>query len=121
MADLDEIRERLAEREREQAARFAATPRSRQRGRPQSQPTRERLRRIAYERHRARALADPATHPLRRARLTFNGDGLTINALAARALVGASLIQKAERGQAVSGMTLRRLERALNAPLGSLG
>lgn len=119
MRTLEEIDRRLAQREREPAAGW--NPGLAERGgRPQTERTRELLRRITYSRHRAGALADPATHPLRRARLTFGGDGLTINALAKRALVGSSLIQKAEQGQRVSDLTWRRLERGLNAPMGSL-
>jgi ribosome-binding protein aMBF1 (putative translation factor) len=111
MATLEQIQARLAEREREQAARLASAAKAH--GRPQTQRTRELLRRLAYERHRRRALADPTCHPIRRARLELDGDGVTIEDLAARALVGASLIQKAERGQRVSAVTRKRLARAL--------
>lgn len=118
MRSLDEIDDRLAEREREQRARIAAH--ARPAGRPQTQRTRDLLRRLAYERHRRCALADPTTHPLRRARLTFHGDGLTIDALASRALVGPSLIQKIERGREASERTWRRLARALDVRLDDL-
>ena len=118
-ADLDLIRDRLAEYEREQAAR-AAAPRPKARGRPQTAATRKLLAQVAYRRHRAQALSDPATHPLRRARLTFGREGLTIAALSHRSLVGESVIQRLETNGRASRRTWERLSRALGVSLGSL-
>jgi hypothetical protein len=118
MPSPEKIRQRLRDYEPEQAVRLAADP-PKPSGRPQTAQTRKLLSRAAFERHRRNALSK-GCHPLRRARLTLDGQGLTIDALAERALVGSSLIQKAEQGQRVSGMTLKRLARALNTSPGML-
>jgi uncharacterized protein YjeT (DUF2065 family) len=118
MHDLEQIRANLARWERENAERMRQRP-PRRHGRPQTPATRKLLGKIAYERHRAAALADSANlHPLRRARLDRN---LTIEALAAKSLVAASLIQKLETmHEAGTPMTWKRLARALNASTASL-
>ena len=119
--DLETIRERLAERERAVRARIPS-PRPPQPGRRQAARTRERLRTALYEHHRAVALADSTTHPLRRARLTFRGGGLTIKELAARAIVSPDTIQHIETRHTTvpTTMTLRRLARALDTTTAAL-
>lgn len=116
-AELDAIRAGLAQREIEQRARVreAAAKRKRRPGRTQSHRTRERLSRAVYLHKRAEALADPQCHPLRRRRLTFRGEGLTLKALAARALVSHDTIQKIEvRSTCPERLTLKRLAKALD-------
>lgn len=75
---------------------------------------RDRLSRGVFEAHRRRQLADAAgLHPLRRHRLAFR-DGLTVEELSERALVGESTIHDLERGKPGSDQTWARLCRALN-------
>ena len=76
---------------------------------------RRNLSRGVYESHRRRALADYASlHPLKRRRLTFRHDGLTVEELADRALVAASTIRALENGEPGSDSTWNRLARALD-------
>jgi ribosome-binding protein aMBF1 (putative translation factor) len=116
MHDLDEIRERMAALELERQAKTLEAQRDRQQRRRRSHTprARERMSRIQFRRQRSRALASPTCHPLRRARLTFQGDGLTIDQLASRSLVSASYVQRIEAGTAEPGpVTVKRLARAL--------
>lgn len=63
-----------------------------------------------FRQERDRALADPATTALKRARLTFNGGGMTTAALAALSGVSRETIRKAEADpRSVSRGVLRRL------------
>jgi len=114
--DLDTIRERIAEHHREFVKRVntaAQRRRAPRRRGPHSRLTRERLRDATFAQYRAAALADPNTHPLRRARLEYRGKGLTTGELAARAMVGRATVQRAEAGRPVQDLTLQRLGRAL--------
>jgi DNA-binding XRE family transcriptional regulator len=61
---------------------------------------------------RERDLNDPALSPLRHARLTFDGHGMTVAALAIRAGLSAPTIRAAEHGR-VTPRTKRKLARAL--------
>lgn len=117
MRDLDEIRQRLDEYERARLEAARSRPKPRRKGRPQSARTRERLSRSAFERQRAAALKDPEIHPAKAARLEA---GLTVDALAARALCGVSTVTRAENGQGVTELSLRRIARALGVPLSRL-
>jgi len=75
---------------------------------------RSRLSRGVFESHRRRQLADFARlHPLRRHRITFRAEGLTVEQLSDRALVGASTIHDLEAGKPGSDQTWARLCRAL--------
>lgn len=74
---------------------------------------RNRMRDGVFNARRARALANPSTHPLRRRRLTFRGDGLTVDELAERSTVSARTIKRAEAGESVSDVSWIRLARAL--------
>ena len=114
MKALEEIERALAERrERE---------RKRREGHPHSPRTKAKLAQIAYERRRDEALADPDCHPLRRARVTFGGGGLSQVQLGERALVSARTIHAIESGEAEAApMTARRLARALKATPAALG
>lgn len=68
-----------------------------------------------FEQDRDRALADPATTALKRARLTFEGAGISAAALAVLSGVSRQTIVRAERDPAsVSAATLRRLAAALH-------
>ncbi len=131
--DLDVIQERLdalyrrqAQRERE--ARRARQERARARqeraraGRPQTERTKAKLSAITYAHNREVALADPDIHPLRRARLTYGGDGLTQKALAEKALVDVTTIQDIEcRRIDATAITGARLARALDTAADELG
>jgi transcriptional regulator with XRE-family HTH domain len=76
---------------------------------------RRNLSRGVYESHRRRALKDYASlHPLKRRRLTFRHDGLSVEELADRALVAASTIRALENGEPGSDLTWTRLARALD-------
>ncbi len=81
---------------------------------------RSRLSRGVFNAHRARALADPRTHPLRRRRLTFREEGLTVAQLSDRALVGESTIHDLEAGERGSDQTWARLCRALSCRRGQI-
>lgn len=75
---------------------------------------RTRLSRGVFNAHRKRQLADLAgMHPLRRVRLTFRDDGLTVEELAQRAMVGANTIRDLERGKPGSDLSWARLAHAL--------
>jgi ribosome-binding protein aMBF1 (putative translation factor) len=79
---------------------------------------RSRVSQGVYKAHRRRALApDAKAHPLRKARLTFSRDGLTLDELAARSTVAVSVIQDIEANDApASDATWLRLSRALGVP-----
>ncbi|NLT04707.1 MAG: helix-turn-helix transcriptional regulator [Solirubrobacterales bacterium] len=123
MKALEEIERALAERrerEREKARNYSS--RKRREGHPHSPRTKAKLAQIAYERRRDEALADPDCHPLRRARVTFGGGGLSQVQLGERALVSARTIHAIESGEAEAApMTARRLARALKATPAALG
>jgi hypothetical protein len=118
MRSVEEIRERIAAHERESAAPASYVPRKRP-GRPQTARTREKLSRIAFDRHRESALADPSINALKLARLTHT-PALSAEALASKALVGEATIRRAEAGHDASPMTWRRLARALGVSVASL-
>lgn len=118
-ASLEEAKERLAEHEAR--ARAAAQQPVRPRpGRPQRPQTRRRISARLAARHRAEALADPNITPVRRARLEFQGDGLTQSALADRAQVALRTIQHIEAGSPPSPATARRIARALDVDAATL-
>lgn len=120
-ADLETIRERMAQRELAERARRVSAERRAETGRRQTARTRERLRSAVYSHHRRAALAAEDTHPLRRARLTFRGDGLTIRQLADRAMVSPDTIQHVETRQVdPTRLTMRRLARALGTSVADL-
>jgi transcriptional regulator with XRE-family HTH domain len=75
---------------------------------------RRNLSRGVYRSHRRRALADPHAHPLKRHRLAFRGEGLTVEELAERALIAPSTIRALEAGQPGSDLSWARLARALS-------
>ncbi len=76
---------------------------------------RRNVSRGVFESHRRRALSNASDlHPLRRRRLTFRDEGLSVDELAERALVGASTIHDLERGKPGSDLTWSRLARALD-------
>ena len=75
---------------------------------------RRNLSRGVYNAHRKRALTDPRAHPLRRNRLLFREDGLTVEELAKRALVAERTIRALEGGEPGSDLTWTRLARALD-------
>jgi ribosome-binding protein aMBF1 (putative translation factor) len=88
--------------------------------RAQSEPHRRRNSVARFERERTAALADPNCSPLKRARLTFEGAGISTQALAILAGTSRETIRKAERGDRVSQATLRRLATALKVSTASL-
>lgn len=113
--DIDAIRERIAAMAEANRKRQGPRPRRVAPGRRQIARTRARLSAATYAHHRATALADPGTHSLRRARLTFKGEGLTIRQLADRAVVSPDAIQCIEaRRSNPSDLMLKRLARALD-------
>ncbi len=75
---------------------------------------REKRSRRAFQAHRRKALVDETTHPLRKTRLTFRGDGLTVAELSERSTVSESLIRAIEAGGPASDATFVRLMRALD-------
>jgi hypothetical protein len=76
---------------------------------------RQRIRDAVFNGHRARALADPRTHPLQRVRLMFRGEGLTVDELSERSTVAPRTIRRLEAGEADgSDLTWLRLSRALD-------
>jgi DNA-binding XRE family transcriptional regulator len=75
---------------------------------------RGRLAQGVYASHRRRALANRKAHPLKRHRLTFRDDGLSISQLAERALVSERTIRDLEDGERGSDLTWARLARALS-------
>lgn len=88
----------------------------------QSEPHRRRNSVARFEADRDRALADPATTPLKRARLTFEGDGISTRALSILSGVSRESIRKAERDPgSVSTSTLRRLAATLRVSLREVG
>lgn len=74
---------------------------------------RRRIGRGVFEAHKRRAAADPKAHPLRKVRLSFRGEGLSVAELAERAAVGESTILDIENGKGGSDLTWLRLTRAL--------
>jgi len=73
-----------------------------------------RLSRGVFEAHRRKV--NPSDHPLRKVRVSFRGEGLTVEALAARALVSERTIRAIETGEpGGSDLTFRRLALALDA------
>jgi len=82
--------------------------------------TRRRLSRGVYASHRRRALDDPSAHPLRRRRLTFRGEGLTLQELAERALVSERTLRELEGGSGGSDLTWARVARALDVNRGAV-
>jgi hypothetical protein len=89
-------------------------------GRPQTAATRAKLSRATFERRRREALARPDLHALQRARLTLDGDGVSIAALSDRAVVARAVIEAAEAGADVSPNSWLRLSRALAVPVETL-
>lgn len=74
-----------------------------------------------FEGERDRALADPSTSPLKRARLTFEGAGISAQALAILSGISRQTINKAERDpSSVSKSTLRRLAATLHVAPGDI-
>ncbi len=89
--------------------------------RAQEAEKRRNLSRGVYEAHRRRALADlPRLHPLKRRRLTFRHDGLTVEELADRALIAASTVRALEAGEPGSDLSWARLARALSCSRGQI-
>ena len=74
--------------------------------------TRGKIARGVFEARRDRVDLRKA-HPLKRRRLTFREEGLSIPELAARALVAESTIKAIEAGDGGSDLTWERLARAL--------
>jgi len=74
---------------------------------------RRRLSRGVFEAHRKKV--NPTAHPLRKRRVSFR-DGLTVEELAARALVAERTIRAIEKNEPGSGsdLTFRRLALALD-------
>ncbi|MCW2983507.1 MAG: hypothetical protein JWR63_1077 [Conexibacter sp.] len=79
---------------------------------------RSRVSQGVFKAHRRKALApDANAHLLRKARLTFGRDGLTLDELSARSTVAVSVIQDIESNDArASDATWLRLSRALGLP-----
>lgn len=118
---VEEIREALRERERNRP-KITGRPGRARAGRPHTARTRERLAELQRRRRRAEALADPDCHPLRRARVTFKGDGISQRELAELALVSEDHIHAIETGAVKAGpMTAQRLARALRCRPATLG
>jgi DNA-binding XRE family transcriptional regulator len=104
MSALADLERRLSNAQRQRRERATA----------HSETHRRRNAVARFEQERAAALADPDCTQLKRARLTFEGAGISAQALAIMAGVSRYTIRKAERGDHVSPATLRRLATALN-------
>lgn len=82
---------------------------------PQAEAHRRRNAVARFEQDRDRALADPATSALKRARLTFEGAGISAQALSIMSGISRQTITRAERDpDSVSTSTLRRLAATLH-------
>jgi len=87
----------------------------------QPEPQRRRNAVARYAAEREAALASPDLTPLRRARLTAGGAGMSMRALAILAGVSRDSVSRAERGDGrVSDATWRRLATALGRPIDEL-
>jgi ribosome-binding protein aMBF1 (putative translation factor) len=124
LPDLDAIRERIAELSAEKRAKaipYSEVKRSRRTKRPQTERTKAKLSETSRQWRRRQALEDENAHPLRVARVNFNGDGLSQKQLAERALVAVNVIAAAERGEPISDLSAKRLARALRTSRTALG
>lgn len=70
-----------------------------------------------FEAGRDRALAAGNLSPVKRARLTHNGHGMTVAALALLAGVSAPTVLSAEAGRPTTGRTKRRIAYVLERPV----
>jgi len=73
----------------------------------------ERIAESQYWKRRREALANPRIHPLKRARLTYNGRGLSVRQLAEKASLSPTTITRLENGHRGAAESWARLAIAL--------